>query len=194
MVTPTVSRRANGRAVDGLARRFGEAADDRFGRPLRIDEGGPGAAVEIGEALLVRGREVGEPRRAAQAQRRDRLHPVPLDQRERGGDLFADVVETAGHQILHCRPGAAVGNVRDAGAHGRIEQDGAHVRPRAAAGRSVLHLRLVRFRVGDEFGKRVRWKVLARDEHPRRVRDQGDGRKVGHGVVERLLVQGRDER
>ena len=60
---------------------------------------------------------------------------------------------------------------------------------RAGPGRAVLHLPLVGLGVSDKFRKRVDRKILARDQHPRRVGEQRDVLEIGDCVVERLLVE-----
>ena len=62
----------------------------------------------------------------------------------------------------------------------------------AGPGRSVLHALLVGFRVGDELGQRADRKVLARDQDARGIRDQRHRLEIGHRVVRRLFVEGRD--
>jgi hypothetical protein len=52
-----------------------------------------------------------------------------------------------------------------------------------------LHLGLVRLGVGDEILEIARRQVLARDQRDRRLGDQRDRRKIGRGVVGRLLVE-----
>jgi hypothetical protein len=72
------------------------------------------------EALLLRSGKIFEPGRAVEPERDDRLHRVAMNLRERGRDLLGDVVDAAADQILHRRPGAAIGHMRDLGAHGRV--------------------------------------------------------------------------
>ena len=60
---------------------------------------------------------------------------------------------------------------------------------RADSGGAVLHLALIGFGVGHEFRQRIGRKILARDQDPRRIREQRDVLEIGDGIVERLLVE-----
>src|SRR5262249_243771 len=99
------------------------------------------------------------------------------------------VVERAADQVLHRLRAAAVGNVGEVDPDRRIKQHAGEMARRAAAGRAVLHLRLVGLRVGDELLEVVRGQVLAGDQHRRRLSDQRDRCEIGHRIVERRLVE-----
>src|SRR5262249_53457503 len=74
-----------------------------------------------------------------------------LNRGQRGRNRLGDEVDAPAYQILLRRRRAAIGHVRDLGAHGGVEQDGAYVHARAGPGRAVLHLSLVGLGVSDEF-------------------------------------------
>ena len=59
----------------------------------------------------------------------------------------------------------------------------------ARARRAVLHLRLVRLRVCDEFLQIAGGKIIARDQHQRLIHHQHHRSEIGRGVVERRLVE-----
>ncbi len=63
------------------------------------------------------------------------------------------------------------------------------MRAGAHPGRAILHLALVRLRVGDEFLQIVDRQILADDQNPRRFRNQPDQLEIPGGVVGRLLVE-----
>src|SRR6516225_3901150 len=119
------------------------------GRALGQDKGKPGASIEISKALLVRGRQIRKGRRAVFRQDRDPLDRVALDVRDREFSGRALIVDPARNQLLHRGAAAAVGNVRDVNPDRRIEPRTGEMDRGAHSGRAVLHLRLVRFRMGD---------------------------------------------
>src|SRR4051794_2696957 len=70
--------------VERIARRLGEAAHDRLGRPARQEECVPAVGVEAGEALLLRGREFRQDAAASWREQRNGFHRLAADERERG--------------------------------------------------------------------------------------------------------------
>jgi len=106
-----------------------------------------------------------------------------------GLDGVAEIIDAAADQVLHHRPGAAIGHVRDIDAYRRVQQHARKMRARAHAGRAELHLALVRFHVGHELLQVVDRQVLAGKQDARRFRDQPDRREVVRRIVERLLVE-----
>ena len=60
---------------------------------------------------------------------------------------------------------------------------------RTRSARAVLHARLIRFRIGDEFPQIIGRQILAREQDQRRLSDQHDGREIGRGVVERSFIE-----
>ena len=179
----------HGRGVDGVAGRLGERSTIAFGVPLGNEK--PPQAPQsrpfnpssgaVGDVLQAGG--------ALGSERDDRLHGAALDLRRRGRDLLRNEVEASGDQVLHCRPGAAVGDVGDLNAERHVDQDGAGVRAGAHAGRAVLHRFCIRLGVGHEFRPVVRRKILAHDQHAGGVVEQRRMIEVGDRVVERPRVE-----
>src|SRR5262249_28457813 len=112
-----------------------------------------------------------------------------VDERHGQYVVRALVVGPAGDQIVDGRPAAAIGNVGDVHLDGRIEQRTGQMVSGPDPGRAVLHFRLVCFGIGDELLQILDRQILARDQYDRLLADQRDGREIGHGVVERMLVE-----
>src|SRR5262249_54052630 len=89
------------RRVHRFDRRVVELLDDGRGRALRHEEGVPGDGFEVGEALLVRGCQRRQERRAVARQQRDAFERVARDLRERAGAVGTHVVDLHGDQIRH---------------------------------------------------------------------------------------------
>ena len=133
--------------------------------------------------------QIRQARRAFLAQDRQRLHRVAGDLRDRRWRARALVIDPAGQQVLHRLAAAAIGNVRDVDADRRIEQHASQMIGPARPGRAVLHLRLVGLGVGDELLQVAGGKIRARHQHQRLIHDQHHRREIGHGVVQRRLVE-----
>ena len=178
---------AHPRQVERVACDLGEAAHDRLGRTAGQEESVPAIGVETREALLLGGREVRQNAAALGREQRDGLHGLVANERERSRNHVTDVVDATAHEILHGRSRSAIGNMGDIDADRDVEQDTAHMRGGASAGRSVLHPCLVGFGVGDELAQRVGGEILARHQHLRILDEYGDRREVVDRVIWRLL-------
>ena len=164
--------------------------DDIGWRALWKKDGVPSIGFEIGHALLEAGRHVRQRGRALLGHDRDWLDGAAVDLRLGGADDLAQIVDPAALKILHRRARATIGHVGDVDTDEIIEQHAAEMGCGAGACRTVLHLRLVRFGISDEFLKVVHRQILARDEHDRHLGNQRNRRKVRRRVIERLLVHG----
>src|SRR6266498_2473205 len=63
------------------------------------------------------------------------------------------------------------------------------MRRRSSASRAILRGALVCLHVSNEFGERVGWKILRRDQGARCFDDKAECREVSERVVGRLLVE-----
>ena len=137
----------------------------------------------------MRARKVGQHRRAIAREDRKRFDQVAFDLLHDGRGERAEIIEPARNQVLHCRPAAAVGDMREVDADRGIEQRAIDVSGGASPGRTELHGRMVLLRIGDELLQVRNRQILARDQHHRLLGNQHDGSKIGHKVVERILVE-----
>jgi len=78
--------------------------------------------------------------------------------------------------------------VRDRDPDIDIEQGAGEMRSGPSAGRAILHRRLVLLRVSDEVRQRAGRDTGPGGQDQRLLRHQGNRRKIGRGVVRRLLV------
>src|SRR5207248_3271330 len=101
-------------------------------------------------ALLQRGRQVRQGRRALPIEDRYRLYRAAVDLRLGRGDDLAQIIDAAALEVLHRGSGAAIGHVRHIDSDYVIEQNATEMRGGAGARRAELHLVLVGFRVADE--------------------------------------------
>jgi len=109
-----------------------QAAASKSGSPCSLSEASPGmTAVRSGRA----------PRSP---------WPAALDLRLGDVGERALVVDAAGDQILHRRPAAAIGNMRDVDADRGVEQRAGQMTAAAHPGRAVLHGRLMGLRISHE--------------------------------------------
>ena len=68
--------------------------------------------------------------------------------------------------------------MRHIDARGRIEQGAGKMRGRTHARRAILQLVLVCLGIGNELGKRIGWKILARDQHKGLLGREYDGQRI----------------
>ena len=162
----------------GLQRRrqLGDRVLRRAGRRV---EPVPDADLEVGQAGLGGGRQVGQRRQPLRRRDRVGLHLAALDLAGGVGGLVAHEVDLAAEQIGHRRPGALVGHGGELGVDRVHEQHAAQVRGRADPGIGVGHRVRVRLHVVDELGEGRRLEVLPRDDRHRHVGDEADRREVG---------------
>src|SRR5262249_16754484 len=165
-----------------------EFLDDRFRRALGNKEAEPSRGLEV-QPLLPGAREVRQHAGAVAREDGDGLDELAIDLMFGGCTQRAEIVDTAGDQILHRRPASPIRDVGAVYPDGRVEEDAVEVAGRAGASRSHLHLGLVRARIGDEFAQVGGGQILARDQERRLIGDQDHRRKIGGKIVERILVE-----
>jgi hypothetical protein len=78
--------------------------------------------------------------------------------------------------------------VCDVDADAVIQEHAAEMRRRTGARGAKLHMRLVRFGIGNKFFEIIGRQVLARDQHDRNFSSENYRREIGHGIVKRMLV------
>ena len=83
------------RGLHRFNRRLTKAVDDRFWRIVREEQRDPVIGLKVRKALLLRGRYVGQNRRALPRQDGDRLDVACLDRRQLRGDGIAEIVDAA---------------------------------------------------------------------------------------------------
>jgi zinc/manganese transport system permease protein len=179
---------AHGRRLHRLDDGVVEFLYDGIRRTLRQKHGVPRIGLHI-ETLFRGGRQVRLDRRTRLGHDGNGLDAAAVDLRFGGADDLAKEIDTSTNQVLHGRAGALVRHMHDVGAHGGVEHDAAKMRCRARAGGTELHLGLVGLGVSNEFLEIVRREILARDQHDRNFRDQGDRREIVRGIVDGVLVE-----
>ena len=98
---------------DGRDRGVVEHLHDRRRSVLREEKREPIVGVEAGQALLIRGGEVGQCRRSVFGQDRDRLDGLAFDIADGARGIEAMVVDPTRDQVLDRCAAAAIRDVRD---------------------------------------------------------------------------------
>src|SRR4051794_21706489 len=104
---------ADRRILERIPHRLVELAHDRLRRALGQEKRVPHRRLDARQALLARGRQIGDDRHALGRHHGDALHAAAIGLRGARLDGVAHVIETSADEVLHHRPGAAIGNMRN---------------------------------------------------------------------------------
>ncbi len=170
------------RIVERLVECGRELVDDLLRHALGREDAGPDAHVVVDSGLLG-GRDVGQRRQALGGGDAVGLDLAALDLLGHAHRLLAQEIDVAADQVVHRRPGAAIGHERRLEAELRGEQQARHVRGGADAAMRLLHLVAVLLQIGHELRHRLGGKIIARGDHRRGVRGEADRLEVLRGIV-----------
>ncbi len=184
LLQPLRHRGTGQRLVDGGV----QPVDDRLGRAGRHRHDVPGAAHEVGQPRLRRGRHVGTRLAALVGHDDDGIELAGLDLLQRRAERIEHEGHAAAHQVLQRRPRAAIGHMRGLDAGARLEQLAGQMVGRAVARRGVARLAFLGLQLGDQLGQRAR--LLGRDQqHHRHEAGQRHQLEILQRIVGKLVVE-----